>query len=438
MINIEIETKDKDTFLKLPNIPDVSLPPVTIVTPTLNRSKEFEIAVRNWKNITYPRNKLYWVIIDDSDEEQHTLLYEYLHNELKEEFINNKINYIHINNDGKKLTIGKKRNLCAENTKTDIICHMDDDDYYYPDSVKIRVTSLYYHKRPVCGCMSYNCYNLVDDSQFIACGKEELMNTGEAALCYLKSYWKENKFNDDDTYEESVNFLQGNSSKFINIPCLWILLSITHGKNTSGRKNNQDVLDFSFLELLPVSDFEFIKKQKLNLMLSYPFNKECMEISKKIKASNFPEKLIDKLSIKHRKNVIIREILNSIPSKSTCSDIDFIVICFPAQYIRNLKFEEETELIEFIKDNKTNYRFTIYTDCEKGYTYQGITLSPYWKWRSCNKYNKCLIMYDPSHLKLNINSNSKYFINKYNFSLPEINYATNKFNTFEEFEQYII
>ena len=43
MINIEIETKDKDTFLKLPNIPDVSLPPVTIVTPTLNRSKEFEV-----------------------------------------------------------------------------------------------------------------------------------------------------------------------------------------------------------------------------------------------------------------------------------------------------------------------------------------------------------------------------------------------------------
>ena len=76
-------------------------------------------------------------------------------------------------------------------------------------------------------------------------------------------------------------------------------------------------------------------------MLSYPFNKECMEISQKIKASNSPEKLIDKLSIKHRKNVIIREILNSIPSKSTSTDIDFIIICFPAQYIRNLKFEEE-------------------------------------------------------------------------------------------------
>ena len=62
-----------------------------------------------------------------------------------------------------------------------------------------------------------------------------------------------------------------------------------------------------------------------------------------------------------------------------------------------------TELIKFIKENKNKHRFTIYTNCEKGYSFEGITLSPYWKWRTGNKYNNCLVYADPSHLMLNIN-----------------------------------
>ena len=108
------------------------------------------------------------------------------------------------------------------------------------------------------------------------------MNTGEGGLCYLKSYWTENNFNNEDRYEESINFLKGHASDFVNIPCLWIMLAITHGTNSSARKTYQPVLDFSFLELLPVADFEFLKQQKLNLMLSYPFNQECMNLAKKL------------------------------------------------------------------------------------------------------------------------------------------------------------
>ena len=141
---------------------------------------------------------------------------------------------------------------------------MDDDDYY-PDSVKIRVVSMIAYKKPVCGCIEYNCYNIVDDTQFIARGKEELMNTGEAALCYLNSYWDEHKYNDDDTHEESIAFLKDNASSYVDIPGLWILLSITHKNNVSGRRAIAPVLALS-LETLPVADFEFIKSLKLKLM----------------------------------------------------------------------------------------------------------------------------------------------------------------------------
>jgi len=41
------------------------------------------------------------------------------------------------------------------------------------------------------------------------------MNIGEASLCYLKDYWKEFKYLDTDTHEESVHFLQGNLSNYV-------------------------------------------------------------------------------------------------------------------------------------------------------------------------------------------------------------------------------
>lgn len=405
MNKVELTHTKDGSFLNLPSIPDELLPTVTVVTPTYNRQDLFEIAVRNYNNFNYPREKLSWIILDDSNNDS-------LKNIIPN---NNSIKYIYSNTKEK---IGKKRNRLARECKSQVICHMDDDDYYYPDSVKIRVITLIANKKGVCGCIEYNCYNLVDDTQFIARGNNNDYNIGEAALCYLKDYWTSNKFNDSDTHEEAIHFLKDGKDDYIDLPCMWILLSISHGKNASGRKNIQPVTAVSFLELLPVSDFEYIKSLKMKLMLKDPDNNYCHNLIKKIDNSKCPEKVIDSITLKHRKNIIIREYLNTKPSKPVCSDLDYLIICFPGQYVRELNFEKQTKLLDFIKSNKNNYRFTIYTYCDKGYSFNGITLSPYWKWRTCNKYAKCLIWNEPSHLKLGINADEIYFNNEYNFTLP--------------------
>ena len=405
MNKVELTHNSDGSFLNLPSIPDELLPTVTIVTPTYNRSDLFEIAIRNYNSFNYPRDKLSWIILDDSN-----------NNSLKKLLPTDKsIRYIYSNTKEK---IGKKRNILASECKSKVICHMDDDDYYYPDSVKIRVITLIVNKKGVCGCIEYNCYNLIDDTQFIARGNNNDYNVGEAALCYLKDYWTSNTFNDSDTHEEAIEFLKNGKDDYIDLPCMWILLSISHGKNVSGRKNIQPVTAVSFLELLTVSDFEYIKSLKMKLMLKDPDNNYCHNLIKKIENSKCPEKVIDSISSKHRKNIIIREYLNTKPSKSVSSELDYLIICFPGQYVRELDFEKETKLISFIKNNKNNYRFTIYTDCDKGYSFNGITLSPYWKWRTSNKYSKCLVWNEPYHLKLGINAEEIYFNNEYNFNLP--------------------
>ena len=411
MLEVELVNNNDGSYLNLPSIQDNLLPTVTIVTPTYNRHNNFEIAIRNYKNFNYPREKLFWIILDDSPNDS-----------LKEQIPNDSsIRYIY---NSKKEPIGTKRNRLASECKTQVICHMDDDDYYYPDSVKIRVVAMINHKKPVSGCIEYNYYNLVNDTQFKARGTEELLNVGEASLCYLKDYWNQYKFLDTDTHEESVYFLQKNLNNYVNVPCFWILLSITHKNNVSGRRAIAPVLTYSFLDLLPVSDFEFIKALKMKLMKNDPDNFEALKVIENLKNSKNKEKVIDKLSIKLRKNIFIREYLNQVPTKSNYNELDYLILCFCGQYLSELEFEKETELIEFIKKNKNNYRFTIYTNCDKGYSFDGITLSPYWKWRTSNKYQHCLVYADPSHLKLGINAINVKFYNKYSFEVPEMQKAT--------------
>ena len=411
MLRVQLTTNDNGAFLNLPMIEDHLLPTVTVVTPTYNRHDNFEIAVRNYNSFNYPREKLFWIILDDSPDDS-----------LKSQIPNDKsIRYIH---NTTKETIGAKRNRLASECTTQVICHMDDDDYYYPDSVKIRVIAMIANKKPVSGCIEYNCYNIVDDTQFIAQGKEELLNVGEASLCYLKDYWNQFKYNDQDTHEESIYFLQKNLNNYVDVPCFWILLSITHKTNVSGRRAVAPVLALSFLETLPVSDFEFIKSLKLKLMEKDPENAKAINALKEIKKAKSPEKMIDKLPINLRKNIFIREFLNGVPTKSSCNELDYLILCFPGQYMTELDFEKETELVIFVKENKNKYRFTIYVNCEKGYSFEGITLSPFWKWRTCNKYNHCLVYADPSHLKLGINANNVMFYNKHQFEVPEMKRAT--------------
>jgi hypothetical protein len=145
-----------------------------------------------------------------------------------------------------------------------------------------------------------------------------------------------------------------------------------------------------------------------------------------MKKSNNPERIIDGISPKLRKNIFIIEYLNTVPSKSVYNSNDFLIICFNGQYIRDLDFEKETELLQFIQKNKNKYRFTIFTNCEKGYSFNGITVSPHWKWRTSNKYYHALVYADCSHFKNNFECKKVYFYNKYKFDEEHIRSLSNK------------
>lgn len=117
---------------------DSDLPSVSIITPTFNRPEFFKLAILNFNSFDYPRYKIEWIIVDDSDNDETEKQLPPVESRGKYN-----INYIRPSVQADKLmSIGEKRNLAIRNSKNDIIVCMDDDDYYYPEYLKNRVTSL--------------------------------------------------------------------------------------------------------------------------------------------------------------------------------------------------------------------------------------------------------------------------------------------------------
>ena len=117
---------------------DSDLPSVSIITPTFNRPEFFKLAILNFNSFDYPRDKIEWIIVDDSDNNETEKQLPPVESRSKYN-----INYIRPSVQADKLmSIGEKRNLAIRNSKNDIIVCMDDDDYYYPEYLRNRVLSL--------------------------------------------------------------------------------------------------------------------------------------------------------------------------------------------------------------------------------------------------------------------------------------------------------
>ena len=100
-----------------------------------NRKKFFSLAILNYNSFDYPREKLEWIIVDDSDSDNS------VESLLPIEAARAKYNISYVRLD-ERTTIGEKRNIAIKKAKNNIIVCMDDDDYYYPESIRTRVELL--------------------------------------------------------------------------------------------------------------------------------------------------------------------------------------------------------------------------------------------------------------------------------------------------------
>ena len=218
---------------------DEEVPSLSIVTPVNNLKDIFKICVLNYTSTKYPKDKLEWVIIDDSDEGEdvESLLPS---KENRERF---NIKYIRRKDaaalSGPPDTEGKKLNIGVENCSHDLVMIMNQDDFIYERGMLNIVKELLKSEKKCVGVSHLGCFDInkyisiVNTSSPLLTYSNKLYTGG---LCFKKELWEENKFGEEDNALDV--FLKDNLTNFREISYIDNIVGLIHTRNSHLRAND--------------------------------------------------------------------------------------------------------------------------------------------------------------------------------------------------------
>ena len=218
---------DNNYRLKLPDIEPEDLPNITVITPTYNRRSLFYIALKNMNDTMYPRSKIHWLIIDDSDNPEQDIT-DLVPRSTKT------APTTHIRLTDKHYTVAEKRNIGASKAKTAIIVHMDDDDYYPPESFLARTKLLLKYADMGCvGSSKIGVFDIVNNKSTVS--TDGPLTLSEASMAYRKEFWVRQRFNPEEKTGEQYSFLADRFNEVVDMPFTFNVYAITHTSNITGK-----------------------------------------------------------------------------------------------------------------------------------------------------------------------------------------------------------
>jgi len=249
--DMDYNEEEKTCVLKLKgDYTDDDLPFISILTPTKNRKKLFPLAIHSFQNFVYPKEKLEWVIVDDSDNG------EWLTDILP---VDKRIKYVKINTTS-KIPIGYKRNLCVKYATHDYLVHMDDDDYYVPTSILTRAKIMLDNPHiDMVGCGIVSCFDVIQ-KKFYNVGTNR--SIAEAAMMYKRSFFEERRFQVRIRQGEGLLFLKDRKHKALMIPHTYIMFVLNHRNNMTGniRMTTDESCFLNDIYQLPKDVMDIIEK----------------------------------------------------------------------------------------------------------------------------------------------------------------------------------
>jgi len=227
-----------DKFLAPPNKPAADLPVIGVVTLIHNRPQWFSHAVRNIETTSYPRDKIVWIVVDDSVFENRI---DIQIERAKQGLAGLQIEYVSL---AKKTPIGEKRNLACSKaiaTRPDVsvFAMMDDDDHYSKSSLSIRVAWLGALNKECVYASTLPMYHI---NKYISAINVPPLNlapcerVSEATLCFTRAFWQAKPFPKLISIAEGEDFLRGREQNSVEIPPEGVIVSFLHGKNFTSRR----------------------------------------------------------------------------------------------------------------------------------------------------------------------------------------------------------
>jgi hypothetical protein len=211
-------------------------PPISIVTLLHNRRRFVDLCLHNLLITDYPKDKIEWVVVEDSDIVEEQAADKVL--KFGRGCAPMSVSYIPL--EKKNVPIGSMRNKAIKMAQHDIILFMDDDDHYPPTSFSKRVAWLVAHpwQPKAVACTTIACYDLIRGTSAVNTPPWTLplrQRISEATLTFYKSWWEAKKF-PKVSMAEGEGFLEGRESDVLELPPQQIIVAMSHGKNTSGRR----------------------------------------------------------------------------------------------------------------------------------------------------------------------------------------------------------
>ena len=216
----------------MPKMTTEELPHVTLITPTRNNKSGFYFVIRNFYKLEYPKEKLTWIIADDSESGQ----------EVRELIPGRdpRIKYISCKM-GKNsfLPISKKINLCMNYVanNNEIIAHFYDDQYYPKMSLLSRVKVLMSarqrsdNKIKCVGCTEFGVFDIVNNKSYQKyypdANKNKTVLYGPS-LCYTKDWWNQRRFDENRYVMETFYFTRNRLHEVIEMPYQFVLTTLVY------------------------------------------------------------------------------------------------------------------------------------------------------------------------------------------------------------------
>lgn len=196
------------------------LPRVSICTVTYNRARFLPLLQQHILNQTYPRDRMEWVLVDDSDDQQAP-------------FIPNQAMGLAIRHErlSPRLMLGKKRNYSHSLCSGDIIVYMDDDDYYPPTRVAHAVERLMASQALVAGSTIMPILFIPEMELWVA-GPYGKNHATAGTFAFKREYLLQAQFDDTKAFAEEKSFLKDYQTPMVQLDPNHTILCIAHDRNT--------------------------------------------------------------------------------------------------------------------------------------------------------------------------------------------------------------
>ena len=203
-------------------------PLVSVCTPTFNRRPFIPIMFECFKNQTYPKNRIEWIIVDDGTDKIKDLIDSSNIPEIK---------YFSID---KRLSLGEKRNFMHSKTSGSIIVYMDDDDYYPPCRIAHAVESLQNNKTALCAGSSelYVYFNHI--KKMYQSGPFNPNHATAGTFAFKRELLDITRYNDESHVAEERDFLKNYTIPMVQLDPIKTILVFSHNHNSFDKKKLLD------------------------------------------------------------------------------------------------------------------------------------------------------------------------------------------------------